>query len=92
MIRHEIKAISNTIPVSIDIPNHIPVTYTLIIQNINADGYIYLGGSDVSSTNYGFRISPNQAFTIEMPASYFVYGIASAAGMTAAVMEIARAI
>lgn len=92
MIRHEIRTISNITPTSVDIANIIPTAYTLIIQNINSDGYIYLGSNSVSSTNYGFRISPNQAFTIELPSSQHLYAIASAPGLTVSLMEISRAI
>jgi hypothetical protein len=46
----------------------------------------------IASTSYGFRVSPNQAFTIELPSSQHLYAIASAAGLTVSLMEISRAI
>lgn len=92
MIRHEMRTISGTIPTSVDIANHIPTAYTLIIQNTNSDGYIYLGSSTVSTINFGFKLSPNQAFTIELPSSQHLYAIASIDGLNVSLMEISRAI
>lgn len=92
MIRHSLISVSNTTATSIDITDSIKSSFTLVIQNINATGYIYIGNGSVSATNYGFRISPNQAFTIELSSSEDMYALASEAGMSVAVMEISRAI
>jgi hypothetical protein len=92
MIKHSLISISNTTPTLLDISENIKSSFTLIIQNINTAGYLYLGSDSVSSLNYGFRVDVNQAFTIEMPSSQKMYAIASAAGMQAAIMEIHRAI
>ena len=92
MIRHSLISVSNSEATSIDIADSIKSSFTLVIQNINTTGYIYIGNGSVSATNYGFRISPNQAFTIELSSSEDMYALASEAGMSVAVMEISRAI
>lgn len=59
----------------------------ITIQNVNASGYIYIGGnSAVSSTNYGFRIMPNHSISFELPGRDSLYAIASSNGMNAAVI------
>jgi hypothetical protein len=59
----------------------------ITIQNVNASGYIYLGGnSSVSAENYGFRIMPNHSISFELPGSDSIYAIASSNGMNAAVI------
>mgnify|MGYP006272333875 CR=1 FL=1 len=92
MIRHNILPISNTAATSLDIAEIVKSSFTLVVQNINSDGYIYLGNPGVTSSNFGFRLSPNQAFTIEMPSSQNLYAIASDSGLSVSVMEIYRAI
>ena len=92
MIRHSLISVSNSEATSIDISDSIISSFTLVIQNINATGYIYIGNGSVSATNYGFRISPNQAFTIELSSSEDMYALASESGMSVAIMEISRAI
>jgi hypothetical protein len=60
----------------------------ITIQNVNSSGYIYLGGDNtVSSTNYGFRILPNQAISFELPGKDALYAIASTNGMSVAVLQ-----
>ena len=92
MIKHNLLNISDATATSLDISETVRSSFTLIIQNINATGYIYIGNSGVTTSNYGFRISPNQAFTIELPSSINLYAIASDADLQAAIMEIHRAI
>lgn len=92
MIKQSVLPISNTVATSVDVPNAIASSYTLILQNINVSGYIYIGNSSVTTSSYGFRIMPNQAFTIELPSSGHLYAIASDPGMSVAAMEIYRAI
>jgi hypothetical protein len=59
----------------------------ITIQNVNSDGYIYIGASNaVVSTNYGYRISPNSAVSFELPGSDALYAIGSTTGLKAAVI------
>jgi hypothetical protein len=92
MIRHELKSISNTTATSLDVANNIRSSYTIIVQNINDTGYIYIGNDQVTSSSYGFKIYPTQAITIELPSRTTMYALASASGMSVSVMEIDRAI
>ena len=59
------------------------------MQNVNASGYIYLGNESVSDTNYGFRLYPNQAISIELNGRDSIYAIASASDMKVAVLSVA---
>lgn len=92
MIRHEIKTFADINATILDKTNQIRSAYTIILQNINASGYIYLGGENVSSTSYGYRLYPGQGITLEMPAAGFLYGAAETVGMQVSIMEIDRAI
>jgi hypothetical protein len=56
------------------------------VQNANDTGYIYLGNSSVSSTNYGFRILPNHSISFELPGKDALYAISSVNSMKAAVI------
>ena len=61
----------------------------ITIQNVNVSGYIYVGGENVSSSNYGYRIQPNQAISFELGGRDTLYAISSAPAMVAAVIIIA---
>ena len=90
MIRHSIKPLSTTVPVELTIEDNINSVCTLVIQNVDSANYIYIGNSSVSSSNYGFMIYPNQAFTVELRPFDRIYAVASAA-INAVCMSIERA-
>jgi hypothetical protein len=84
---HGLIVLSNITPTRLT-PNGKHSGMDITLQNVNASGYIYLGGSDtVSSTNYGFRIMPNHSFSIELNGNDTIYAIASSNGMSLAVLK-----
>lgn len=61
--------------------------FDITIQNVNNSGHIYIGNENVSSTEYGYRLLPNHAFSIELPTRDHLYLIAETDGMKAAVLR-----
>lgn len=90
MIRHSLKTLSTTTPVELTIDDSINGVNTFIVQNVSDTDYIYIGNSSVSSSNYGFKLYPKQAFTVELRPYDRVYAVASAA-IAAVCMSIERA-
>lgn len=85
MASHQIIALSDEGAVRLT-PNGKHGGIDITLQNINTSGYIYVGGDDtVSSTNYGYRISPNNAISFELPGEDALYAISSTV-MSLAVM------
>lgn len=60
----------------------------ITIQNANDAGYIYIGGSEVSTSNYGFRLLPNHSIAFELLGKDHIYAVASTS-MNAAVITVA---
>ena len=58
------------------------------IQNVNATGYIYVGGEGVTSSNYGFRILPNHSISFELASNDALYALSSVNSMSAATIQI----
>jgi hypothetical protein len=58
------------------------------IQNVNATGYVYVGGEGVSITNYGYRILPNHAISFELAPKDTMYAISYDSGAKIAVIDI----
>jgi hypothetical protein len=87
MATHSLTVLSNASVTRLT-PNGVHSGMDITIQNVNSSGYIYLGGNDtVSSTNYGFRILPNQAIAFELPGKDALFAIASTNGMSVAVLQ-----
>lgn len=90
--RHKIITLSTTVATALTYEDNIQSSYTLVVQNNNDSGYIYLGASDVSTSSYGYKLFPGQAFTVELSAFNKIYAVCSANTMTAALLVIERAI
>lgn len=85
MAYHSLKTLSDTTPTLIS-PVGVHSGVDITIQNVNASGYIYIGGSDVSASDYGYRILPNHAISIELSGKSSLYAVSSAPSMKAAVL------
>lgn len=59
----------------------------ITIQNVNPSGYIYVGTQGVSESNYGYRILPNNAFSVELAGHCDLYIVASDPDMNVAVLR-----
>lgn len=60
----------------------------ITIQNVNESGNIYVGGEGVSTTNYGYKIMPNNAISFELPPRDALYLIADETDSQAAILSI----
>jgi hypothetical protein len=69
-------------------PNGAHSGMDITIQNIGESGNIYVGGEDVSTTNYGYRIVPGGAISFELPPLDALYLIADNADSQAAIIQI----
>jgi hypothetical protein len=90
--RHKIVSLSTSTPTALTYEDNVQSSYTLVVQNNNTSGYLYLGADSVSSSSYGYRLFPGQGLTIEMSAFNRLYAVCSANTMTAAILVIERAI
>ncbi len=87
MTEHNIYTLSNTSSTKLT-PGSIHSGFDITIQNNNAAGYVYVGGANVTTSSYGFRILPNHSISFELPSEDHLYLIASTSGITAAVITI----
>lgn len=90
--RHKVVTLSTTTPVALTYEDNIQSSYTLVVQNNNDSGYVYLGASNVSTSSYGYKLYPGQGFTVEMSSLNRLYAVCSTNTMSAAVLVIERAI
>jgi hypothetical protein len=59
----------------------------ITLQNVNDNGYVYIGSEGVTMTNYGYRLAPNTAVSWELPERDSIYAIAQTNGMNLAVIK-----
>lgn len=58
------------------------------IQNVDPLHSIYIGADGVTSTNYGYRILPNHAWSVELSGMDDLYVCADTAGQYVAVLKV----
>ena len=59
----------------------------ITIQNLDTEAFIYIGGEGVNSEDFGYRIGPNMAWSVELPGADAIYAIASVNGTYIAVLK-----
>ena len=77
MAEHIIITLDDTTPVRLT-PNGAHSGMDITIQNVSSSYIVYLGANDqVSSESYGFKLTPNSAWSIELNGKDALYAIAS---------------
>jgi hypothetical protein len=57
------------------------------IQNVHASAIVYIGGEGVTSSDYGYRLSPDTAWSVELAGKDSLYAITNTNGSTVAVLK-----
>lgn len=87
MTIHAIIPLSDTTPTLLsDRATHSGRDFT--IQNLHASAYVYIGGEDVSTTSYGFRINPDTAFSLELAPNDEIWAVTSSNGSQVATLSV----
>lgn len=85
MTVHLLTSLSNTEATRLT-PNGIHSGIDITLQNVNTEAYVFVGGEGVTTTNYGYRISPNNGWAIELPGKDALYAISDVNGANVAVL------
>ncbi len=75
MTIHSNPYISNTEATRLT-PNGMHSGMDITIQNLSDTAYVYLGGEGVNQEDFGYRLSPGAAWSVELPAQDELYAIA----------------
>jgi hypothetical protein len=59
----------------------------ITIQNVHESAYVYLGGENVTASDYGYRIAPGAAFSIELPGQDSLYAISTVNSSKVAILK-----
>ena len=86
MTVHALTTLSNTTATRLT-PIGMHSGLDITIQNVSEEGYVYLGNETVTTSNYGYRISPNNAISFELPEKDTIYAVASNNGVQIAVIK-----
>ena len=74
MTQHALTTLSNTTATRIT-PNGVHSGLDVTIQNTDGSAYVYLGGEGVTASDYGYRLAPGAAWSVELPGTDALYAI-----------------
>ena len=86
MTTHSLTTLSSSSATRLT-PNGIHSGMDITIQNVDASAYVYIGGEGVTALNYGYRIAPGSAWSIELPGRDSLYAITNVNSSKIAVIQ-----
>lgn len=86
MTTHNLTTLSNATATKLT-PNGIHSGMDITIQNVHATAVVYVGGSGVTSSDYGYRLSPDTAISFELSGRDSIYAISDTNSSKVAVLK-----
>jgi hypothetical protein len=86
MTLHAHTTLSNTTATRLS-PNGLHSGMDITIQNIHESAYVYVGAEGVTASDYGYRIAPDAAFSIELPGQDALYAISTVNSSKVAILQ-----
>ena len=74
MTTHSLTTLSSS-SATLLTPNGTHSGLDITIQNVDGSAYVYIGGSGVTTLNYGYRLAPGSAWSVELSGKDSLYAI-----------------
>ncbi len=87
MTTHALTTLSSTSATRLT-PNGIHSGMDVTIQNVDASAYVYLGGEGVTASDYGYRLAPGSAWSVELPGLDALYAITDTNSSRVAIIKM----
>jgi len=87
MTQHAITTLSSTTATRLT-PVGLHSGMDITIQNTHASAIVYIGGEEVTSSSFGYRLSPGAAWSVELPGQDALYAITNTNGSSVATMML----
>lgn len=85
---HELVTLSNATATELTPEGKIHSGLDLTVQNIDETATVYIGGEGVTASDYGFKLVPGVAFSVELNPRDELYAISDTDGSTAALLRV----
>lgn len=86
MTQHALTSLSNTTATRLT-PNGVHSGLDITVQNVSDTAYVYIGGEGVNSEDFGYRLSPGAAWSVELPGTDALYAISDTNNSNVAVLK-----
>jgi hypothetical protein len=78
---HSLVTLNNT--TAINLTDGYDFGFDITIQNLDNAAFVYIGGSDVSSSSFGYKLNPGNAFSVSLSGEDDLYAISSSSSQIA---------
>lgn len=86
MTTHSLTTLSSSSATRLT-PNGVHSGMDITIQNTDDAAIVYVGGTGVTSSNYGYRLSPGAAWSIELSGRDALYAVTDTNNSKVAVLK-----
>jgi hypothetical protein len=90
MTTHELTTLNSTTATRLT-PNGTHSNLDFTVQNVHASAIVYIGGIGVTSLNYGYKLFPGAAWSVELQGKDAIYAITDTNGSKVATIEVGLA-
>jgi len=87
-VTHALITLSNSTVSEVTYTNKVYKGTDVTVQNVDAAANVYLGASNVSSTDYGYKVTAGAAISFEVPYEDKLYAISDVNGSKIAVLRM----
>lgn len=87
MTQHALTTLSNTTATRLT-PVGIHSGFDITVQNVSDTAYVYIGGFGVNSEDYGYRLAPGAAWSVELTGRDALYAISDTNNSKVAVFKM----
>jgi hypothetical protein len=87
MTTHSLTTLTNSAPLRLT-PNGLHSGMDITIQNVDSSAYVFLGGEGVTASDYGYRLAPGSAWSVELPGLDAIYAITDTNGSKVALFKM----
>ena len=86
MTQHSLTTLSSSSATRLT-PDGLHSGLDITIQNTDDSAFVYIGGTGVTTTNYGFRLAPGAAWSVELSGRDAIYAITDTNNSKIAVLK-----
>lgn len=84
---HELVTLSDETETELTPEGRVHSGLDLTVQNVHATAIVYIGGTGVTTEDYGFKLEPKEAFSIELNPRDQLFAISDTDGATVALLR-----
>jgi hypothetical protein len=84
---HELLTLSDETETELTPEGKVHSGLDLTVQNVHATAIVYIGGEGVTAEDYGFKLEPKEAFSIELNPRDQLFAISDTDGATVALLR-----